>query len=75
MRFSRQIRRLSSVVAFFGAVIPQLTPPVLAQDALTWEQVRERFHNANPNLRATRVGIDETKASEITAYLKPNPEV
>jgi cobalt-zinc-cadmium efflux system outer membrane protein len=75
MRLRRQIRRLSPVIALFGAVITQLTPPVLAQDALTWEQVRERFHSANPNLRAGRVGIDESKASEITAYLKPNPEV
>jgi cobalt-zinc-cadmium efflux system outer membrane protein len=76
MRLSiRQIRWLSSVIALSGAIIPQMSTPVMAQEALTWEQVRERFHAANPNLRATRVGIDESKASEITAYLKPNPEV
>jgi cobalt-zinc-cadmium efflux system outer membrane protein len=68
---SHRILGFSCVIVLIGAAVP----PVMAQDALTWEQVRERFHNANPNLRATRVGIDESKASEITAYLKPNPEV
>jgi cobalt-zinc-cadmium efflux system outer membrane protein len=43
--------------------------------ALTWEQVRSRFQDANPSLRAARIGIEESKATEITAYLKPNPEV
>src|SRR5579863_543120 len=46
-----------------------------AQTALTWEQVRERFRAQNPNLAAGRVGIDESKAQEITAYLRPNPDL
>ena len=45
-----------------------------AQTALTWEQVRERFRNNNPNLVASRVAVEESKAQEITAYLRPNPE-
>jgi len=45
-----------------------------AQTALTWEQVRERFRNNNPNLAASRVAVEESKAQEITAYLRPNPE-
>ena len=45
-----------------------------AQTALTWEQVRERFRANNPNLAASRVGVEESKAQEITAYLRPNPE-
>jgi cobalt-zinc-cadmium efflux system outer membrane protein len=45
-----------------------------AQSALTWEQVRERFRANNPNLAASRVAVDETKAQEITAYLRPNPD-
>jgi len=44
-----------------------------AQTALTWEEVRERFEINNPSLRAGQLGIDESKASEITAYLRPNP--
>lgn len=46
-----------------------------AQTVLTWEQVRERFRAHNPNLAASRVGVDEAKAQEITAYLRPNPDL
>lgn len=46
-----------------------------AQTVLTWEQVRERFQAQNPNLAASRVGVDESRAQEITAYLRPNPDL
>ena len=45
-----------------------------AQTALTWEQVKKRFIVANPTLIAGRINIDESRAEEITAYLKPNPD-
>jgi len=45
------------------------------QRALTWEEVRHRFEATNPTLQAARIGIDEAKAQEVTAYLRPNPEV
>jgi len=44
-----------------------------AQTALTWPEVRARFEAANPALRAGLVNIDEARAAEITAYLRPNP--
>src|SRR5580704_8820225 len=44
-----------------------------AQNALTWQQVRAKFEAANPTLRAGQIGIDESRAQEITAYLRPNP--
>jgi cobalt-zinc-cadmium efflux system outer membrane protein len=44
-----------------------------AQKALTWEEVRDRFQAANPTLQAGQLGVDESKAEEITAYLRPNP--
>src|ERR1700685_1782653 len=44
-----------------------------AQQALTWEQVRARFEQSNPTLLADRLNIDESKAEEITAFLRPNP--
>jgi outer membrane protein, heavy metal efflux system len=47
--------------------------PAAAQQALTWEQVKARFEAANPALRADAIGIDEAKAEEITAFLRPNP--
>jgi cobalt-zinc-cadmium efflux system outer membrane protein len=42
---------------------------------LTWSQIRTRFEATNPTLRAGRVGLDESRAAEITAYLRPNPQV
>jgi outer membrane protein, heavy metal efflux system len=47
--------------------------PVLAQQALTWEQVHERFEQNNPTLQADKLSIGEAKAQEITAFLRPNP--
>jgi cobalt-zinc-cadmium efflux system outer membrane protein len=46
-----------------------------AQQALTWEQVRDRFEANNPTLLADKLSIDESKAQEITAYLRPNPDL
>ena len=45
-----------------------------AQQALTWEQVRDRFEANNPTLLADKLTIEESKAQEITAYLRPNPD-
>ncbi|MGA2965917.1 MAG: TolC family protein [Terriglobales bacterium] len=46
-----------------------------AQQTLTWEQVRERFEQNNPTLLADKLNVDESKAEEITAYLRPNPQI
>jgi outer membrane protein, heavy metal efflux system len=46
-----------------------------AQAPLTWDEVRTKFASANPTLRAGQIGIDESKAQEITAFLRPNPTV
>jgi outer membrane protein, heavy metal efflux system len=43
------------------------------QQALTWDQVRAKFEAANPQLKADQNNVDEMKAEEITAYLRPNP--
>jgi cobalt-zinc-cadmium efflux system outer membrane protein len=45
-----------------------------AQAVLTWEQVRQRFEQQNPTLLADKLNIDESKAQEITAFLRPNPQ-
>ena len=47
----------------------------LAQRALTWQEVRARFEAANPTLRAGQIGIDESRAQEMTANLRPNPNL
>jgi cobalt-zinc-cadmium efflux system outer membrane protein len=46
-----------------------------AQTVLDWQQVQARFQAANPALRAGLINIDEAKAQEITAYLRPNPNL
>jgi len=48
---------------------------VFAQQALTWQEVRDRFESANPSLRAGRIGVDESRAQEISAHLRPNPNL
>ncbi|MGB8259680.1 MAG: TolC family protein [Terracidiphilus sp.] len=63
-------------IHFSGAAALLALLPALAagQQALTWQQVRERFEAANPALRADALGVDEMKAAEITAFLRPNPQ-
>jgi outer membrane protein, heavy metal efflux system len=46
-----------------------------AQKALTWQEVRDKFEQANPSLRAGQIGVDESRAQEVTAYLRPNPNL
>jgi outer membrane protein, heavy metal efflux system len=43
--------------------------------SFTWEEVRDKFQQNNPTLRASQIGIDESRAQEITAYLRPNPDL
>jgi len=50
-----------------------LAESAFAQTVLTWQEVRDRFEAANPTLRAGQIGIDESRAQEITADLRPNP--
>ena len=46
-----------------------------AQQTLTWEQVRLRFEQNNPTLLADKLNVDESRAQEITAFLRPNPQL
>jgi cobalt-zinc-cadmium efflux system outer membrane protein len=56
-------------VAAFGL----LTPALLSQ-SLTWDQIKAKFEAANPALRADALSVDEMKAAETTAFLRPNPQ-
>jgi cobalt-zinc-cadmium efflux system outer membrane protein len=44
-------------------------------ETLTWQQAENEFRNNNPTLLAGKVNIDEAHADEITAYLRPNPDL
>ena len=45
------------------------------QQQWTWEKVKEHFQTNNPTLLADKLNIDEFKAQEITAFLRPNPSL
>ena len=52
-----------------------LVPAVWAQTPYTWRQIKDKFEASNPTLRAARLNIDESRAAEITAFLRPNPTI
>jgi cobalt-zinc-cadmium efflux system outer membrane protein len=58
-----------------GLIIAACSMPLVAQQSFTWEQIKERFQATNPTLKAAQLSIDEARAGEITAYLRPNPEI
>jgi len=69
-------RTLPSVAAVaMGAILALVPSCAQAQQALTWDQVKARFEATNPVLKADADNVDEMRAEEITAYLRPNPQL
>jgi cobalt-zinc-cadmium efflux system outer membrane protein len=54
---------------FFAAVVQAMQ----AQESFTWEQIKAKFEQTNPTLLSDKINIDESRADEITAFLRPNP--
>jgi outer membrane protein, heavy metal efflux system len=52
-----------------------LTADAAAQTPLTWAEVRARLEASNPTVRAGQLGIDESRADELSAFLRPNPQL
>jgi cobalt-zinc-cadmium efflux system outer membrane protein len=67
---ARRMLRRTYTAALATAFLPALT---FAQTAYTWQEIKQKFANANPTLKAAQANIDESRAAEITAYLRPNP--
>jgi len=64
-----------SLTASAAAALFLLSPlPAMAQQSLTWDQVKAKFEVSNPALQADALGVDEMRAEEITAFLRPNPQ-
>lgn len=59
----------------WGSLMLWLLRPVMEAQSkvFTWEQVRAQFEVSNPTLLADKLSVDESRAQEITAYLRPNP--
>jgi cobalt-zinc-cadmium efflux system outer membrane protein len=43
-------------------------------ESYTWPQIRDKFEATNPTLQADALNVQESRAQEITAFLRPNPE-
>jgi cobalt-zinc-cadmium efflux system outer membrane protein len=69
----KHISRSRSVPAA-GALLIVAAGLCPAQQSLNWEQVKSKFEAANPALRADALGVDELRAEEVSAYLRPNPQ-
>ncbi|MGA2101019.1 MAG: TolC family protein [Candidatus Sulfotelmatobacter sp.] len=59
------------VVSLRAQSAPQPSP---AAQVWTWDQVKQNFELNNTTLMASKLNIDELKAEEITAHLRPNPD-
>jgi len=57
------------------ALLLTAVQPVVAQPALTWQEVKTKFEAVNPTLQADEINVQEMKAEEITAFLRPNPGI
>src|SRR5271169_6386511 len=51
-----------------------LQAPAPQQQIWNWDKVKDFFQLNNTTLMASRLNIDELKAQEITAHLRPNPD-
>ena len=64
---------LSYLAVFVGLMLPGKLAS--AQSGYSWEQIKSKFEAANPTLQADQINVQEMKAQEITAYLRPNPQL
>jgi len=70
-----KIRVISILCRTISAIfVASFVSQAAAQQAFTWEQVKEKFEAANPVQKADAAEVEEMKAAEITAFLRPNPQ-
>jgi outer membrane protein, heavy metal efflux system len=68
----------ATVLAIGTMRVSAQTPPQASpspSQVWTWDQVKENFRLNNTTLMAAKLNIDELKAQEVTAHLRPNPEL
>jgi cobalt-zinc-cadmium efflux system outer membrane protein len=70
----RNQMRLFGCLFFASLLLPMFVGEANAQNGYTWDQIKSKFEAANPTLKADANGVDELKAEEITAFLRPNPQ-
>lgn len=73
LRKSVSFSSLSCALVLITSMLTGL--PLNAQTILTWSQLKDQFEAANPALKADAINVQEMKADEVTANLRPNPTV
>ncbi len=73
--FESQLNARFRRLAIGCALLASSATVLLAQRTLTWEDAKRELRASNPNLSAARIGIEQSRADETTAFLRPNPEV
>ena len=79
--FLREWGAVAVLSAAMRLAAAQVSPPAsqpaphAAPTAWTWEQVKDRLELNNPTLLAGKLNISELQAQEITAHLRPNPNL
>ena len=68
-------KRFPAALCLATLLMACCTPRALAQQSYTWDQIKAKFDADNPTLKADQSNVDEMKAEEITANLRPNPQV
>jgi cobalt-zinc-cadmium efflux system outer membrane protein len=69
------VRQSLRHICIAGLLAAVWTHSGCAQQTFTWSELRAKFEANNPTIVAARIGIDESRAAETTAYLRPNPNV
>ena len=68
---ARAAARVLAALLVAGCTLPS----AFAQQSYTWQELHDKFLATNPTLQAAKLAVDESKAEEITAYLRPNPDM
>src|ERR1035441_845541 len=74
MNLSKLVSSFTQTVGNLVLGMASLASLASAQQALTWDQIKAKFEAVNPLLKADAANVDEMKAEEITAFLRPNPQ-
>jgi outer membrane protein, heavy metal efflux system len=72
--FMTALMTMRFVLALGAVGLSAQTAPPAAAQVWTWDTVKDHFELNNTTLQASRLNIDELKAQEITAHLRPNPD-
>jgi outer membrane protein, heavy metal efflux system len=73
--FHRDELRVAGRLCLQVAIAICLAQIAFAQQVVTWREAQDKFRAHNATLLAGQVTIDESRADEITAHLRPNPNL